>query len=78
MADPEDQVLEHLRAIRAAIERIDRKIDRMVTRVECRSDGAEDRADEIARAILTASHILRPTATHPICARDPLSRVGEG
>jgi hypothetical protein len=45
MAEPENLVLDHLRAVRGSIEQLERKVDRSEARAESRFDHVEARID---------------------------------
>ena len=55
MAEPENLVLEHLRAIRGSIEQLERKVDRLEIRlehVEERLDGIDTRMTGLTHAVM--------------------------
>jgi hypothetical protein len=52
MAEPDNLILEHLRAIRAQVEKIDTKIDQMESRLTGRIESIELRLDGLTHAVI--------------------------
>ncbi|MGF3024851.1 hypothetical protein ACQVP2_18765 [Methylobacterium aquaticum] len=58
MAELENLVLEHLRAIRGSIEPLDRKVERLEAKVESRFDHVEARIDELDTRVAGLTHAV--------------------
>ncbi len=58
MAEPENLVLEHLRAIRGSIERLERKVARLDAKVESRFDHVEARLAELHPRVPGLTHVI--------------------
>lgn len=58
MADPENLVLEHLRAIRGSIEQLERRVGQLEARVDSRFEHVEERLDGIDTRMTGLTHAV--------------------